>query len=281
MGSLNQAKEYLGEKKDLLQKHDENLLRKKFRNHIVEVTKTRKTTMEAFKLENENLEAAERSPFQKSSSVKISKRGELWGIRFSSPEAPTIKTTYKDSSNKTPIQIEEEGTNSQAKEEKDMVRLNTNPYLRIVSDVALVLEEALKLVDSIVKKLFYRKFLPNLPLAGRPKHFHKNWELITELNKRLQNTLFESTCSRLRAQNSRTEQGTERTSASRDRDNAEERCIISDRSYAGGVYKHTIPCGEKGWTSATSDKFEESKFLCVLRVLQSGKFEFTPVSPEE
>ena len=105
---------------------------------------------------------------------------QLWGIRFSSPEAPTIKTTYKDSSNKTPIQIEEEGTNTQVKEEKDMVRLNTNSYLRIVSDVALVLEEALKLVDSIVKKLFYRKFLPNLPLAGRPKHFHKNWELITE-----------------------------------------------------------------------------------------------------
>ena len=60
-----------------------------------------------------------------------------------------------------------------------MVRLNKNPRLRIVSDFALVLEEDLKLVRPIVKRLFYKKVLPNLSLAGRPKHFHKNWELIT------------------------------------------------------------------------------------------------------
>ena len=75
----------------------------KFSNHIVEVTKTRNTTIEAFQLENQNLEAAERSPFQKTRSENISKGGELCGIRFSSPEAPTIKTTDKVGSNRTPI----------------------------------------------------------------------------------------------------------------------------------------------------------------------------------
>ena len=43
MGSSNLAKEAMREKKDLLQNHDGNL-----RNHIVEVTKTRKTIIEVF-----------------------------------------------------------------------------------------------------------------------------------------------------------------------------------------------------------------------------------------
>ena len=100
----------------------------------------------------------------------------MWGVRFSSPEAPTIKITNKDNSNKTPIPIEEEDINTQAKEEEDMVRLNKNSHLRIASDVALVLKEDLKLIHSIVKRLLYKKVLTNLPPAGRLKHFHQNWE---------------------------------------------------------------------------------------------------------
>ena len=87
------------------------------------------------------------------------------------------------------------------------------------------------------------------------------------LNKRFENTLFESVYSRLRYENSQNEQGTEKTSESRDKDNAEERSNISDRSYTGGVYKLAVACGEKGRSSATSDKFAESKFLFVLRAI--------------
>lgn len=47
MGSSNQAKEALWEKKDLLEQHDGNLQEKKFRNHVFEVIKTSKTTIEA------------------------------------------------------------------------------------------------------------------------------------------------------------------------------------------------------------------------------------------
>ena len=81
------------------------------------------------------------------------------------------------------------------------------------------------------------------------------------LNKRLQNTLFESTCSGLCAENSRNEQETEGTIASRDRGNAEERTNILDRSYTGIVFKLAVSCGEKGWRSASSNKFEESNFF--------------------
>ena len=60
-----------------------------------------------------------------------------------------------------------------------MVILNKIPHLRIVWYVALVLEDNLKLVHPIVKRLFYEKVLPNLPLAVKLKHLHKNGELIT------------------------------------------------------------------------------------------------------
>ena len=83
------------------------------------------------------------------------------------------------------------------------------------------------------------------------------------------------------AENFQNEQGTEGTSGSRDRDHAEERSNISDRSCTGGVYKLAIPCGEKRRRSTSSDKFEESKFLLALRAIQNGKFEFTPVPPQE
>ena len=150
-----------------------------------------------------------------------------------------------------------------------MVRLNKNPHLRIASDVALVLEEYLKPVRPIVKQLFYKNVLPNLSLAGRLKHFHKNGKTYNKrprhisLKKRIQNTLFESTCLRLCVKDFRNEQGTEGTCASRDRGNAEERSNISDRSHTGGVYKLAILCGGKGRSSASSYKFKESKFLCV------------------
>ena len=49
----------------------------------------------------------------------------------------------------------------------------------------------------------------------------------------------------------------------------------------GGVYKLAITCKEKGWRSASSDKFKESKFFRVLRALQNRKFEFSLVSPKE
>ena len=77
MGSSNQAKEALKEKRDLLQKHNGNLQGKKFRNHIVEVTKTKKQQSKPFQLEHQSLEAAEERHFQKPRSVNIRKGGEF------------------------------------------------------------------------------------------------------------------------------------------------------------------------------------------------------------
>ena len=45
----------------------------------------------------------------------------------------------------------------EASRRKLQQRLNKNPHLRILSDVALVPEEDLKLVYSLVKRLFYQK----------------------------------------------------------------------------------------------------------------------------
>ena len=66
-----------------------------------------------------------------------------------------------------------------------------------------------------------QKFSPKLGTYNRGPRY-------ISLNKRLQNTRFKSNYSRLCAKNSKNEQGTEETSGSRDRGNAEERNNMSD-----------------------------------------------------
>ena len=116
----------------------------------------------------------------------------MWGIRFSSPEAPTITTISKDGSNKTPNRIDKEDTNSQAEEEEDMVRL---------INVALVLVEDLTSTShnkTIILQKGYTK-----PFPGRETQtfsqklgtYNRGPRCIS-LSKRLQKNLFESTCSR-------------------------------------------------------------------------------------
>ena len=114
MGFSNKAKEALTEKKDFLQKHDGNVVGKKFKNHIAEVTKRRKTTIGTFSAGKSKSGSSQKEPFPDASQRKHEQRGRVAGVRFSSPEAPTIKTTDKDGSNKTPIRIEEDDINIQA-----------------------------------------------------------------------------------------------------------------------------------------------------------------------
>ena len=82
MGPLNQAKEALRENKDLSQKHDKNLLGKKFRNHIVEVTKTRKTTTAAFSAAKSRSGSSRREPFPEALHRKHQQRGRVAGHKI-------------------------------------------------------------------------------------------------------------------------------------------------------------------------------------------------------
>ena len=177
MGSSNQAKEALREKKDLLQKHDGNLLRKKFRNHTVEVTNTRTTTIEAFSAGKSKSGNSRKEPVPEDLQRKHQQREreterekererESCGASDSPHQRLELSKQQTDGSNKTPIRIEKEYTNIQATEEEDMVRLNKTPYLRIFSNVALVLEEDLKLVHSIVKRYFTKR---------ETQTFSQNW----------------------------------------------------------------------------------------------------------
>ena len=79
MGSSNQAKEAWREKKDLLQKHDGNLLGKKFRNEIVEMTKTRKTTIEASSAGKPKSESSRREAFSEALQCKHLQKGRVVG----------------------------------------------------------------------------------------------------------------------------------------------------------------------------------------------------------
>ena len=64
VGSSNQDKEALWEKKDLLEQYDGKLLGKKFKNYVVEVIKTRKTTIDAL-----SAGGSRREPFPEVSRV--------------------------------------------------------------------------------------------------------------------------------------------------------------------------------------------------------------------
>lgn len=72
------------EKKDLLQKRDANLLGKRFRNHTVEVIKTRKTTIDAFSAGNSKSESSRRKRFADASRCKYQQKGRIAGHQNSS-----------------------------------------------------------------------------------------------------------------------------------------------------------------------------------------------------
>ena len=83
MGFSNKANEALTEKKDFLQKHDGNVVGKKFKNHFAEVTKRRKTTIETFSAEKSKSGSSRKKPFPDASQSNMSKGGELPGVKFS------------------------------------------------------------------------------------------------------------------------------------------------------------------------------------------------------
>ena len=91
MGFSNQNKETLMEKKDFLQKCDGNLLRKKFRNHIVEVTETRKTTIEAFSVGKSKSRKSWREPFPEGSQRKHQQRGRVVGHQIFLNQRPNYQ----------------------------------------------------------------------------------------------------------------------------------------------------------------------------------------------
>ena len=239
MGSSNQVEEALMEKKDLLQKHDGNLLEKKLRNHIMEVTKTRKTTIEASSAGKPKSGSSKREPFPEASQHKHQQKGRVAGrqillIRGSNYQNNKQKWQQQNSHSNRGERYQHSnqrgrryGKIEQKSPPQDCLGGGTSFGGRPQASTSRS-----KMV--ILQKGFTQ------PSPGRETQtfsqklgtYNKGPRYIS-LNKRLQNTVFESTCSRLCAENSRNEQGTEGTSVSRDRDNAEERSNTSDRSYTG------------------------------------------------
>ena len=225
MRSSNQTKEALRMKKDLLQKHDRNLLGKKFRNHIAEMTKTRKTTIEAFSAGKSNSGSSRREPVPDTSQRKHQQKGRVAGRQI----LLTKGSNYQNNKQKWQQQ------NSNSNCLGCCTSSGGRPQASICHSKTIILQKGFtKPSPGRETQIFSQKL----------GTYDKGPRYISP-NKRLQNTLFESTCSRLCAENFRNEQGTEGTSSSRDRDNAEEKSNISDRSYIGGVYKLAISCGEK------------------------------------
>ena len=188
MRNTSQAKKLLKEKAELLQKHGTNLFGKKFRKHIVELTKSKKTTIDAFsgqKPKHKGLKPFSRaspqyhqgrsavlrgepSLYQKKEATKTSKDGSQTIVERISSQIKTAEITGKEMENSVSV-----SPNMQ------------EPFLNVVSTKSMILvqEENLQLLHSMIKKFFSRERNQNLallPLAGRLKHFQEAWKLITK-----------------------------------------------------------------------------------------------------
>ena len=76
MGSAPKVKETLRTDADMLQKHDKDLFRKKFREHITETSKSKKKALEAFGNNNKKL------PFRGGPLSQQQRRGGRGQQRF-------------------------------------------------------------------------------------------------------------------------------------------------------------------------------------------------------
>ena len=233
----------------------------------MEVTKTRKTTIEAFSAGKSKSGSSRRETFSKVSQRKLQQKGRAVGRQI----LLTRGSNYQN--NKQRWQHQNFNSNRERRYQHSSQRGGRYGKIERNSSsqdclVCCTSSGGRSQASTSHNKtiIFHKGFTKQSPgketqaFSQKLGTYNKGPRYISP-NKKLQNTPFESTGSRLCAENSRNKQGTEGTSASRDRDNAEERNNISDRSYTGGVFKLSIPCGERRRRSASSDKFGESKFL--------------------
>ena len=158
----------LKERASLLQKYDEYLFGKKFRNHIADNIKSKKQTKEIF-IEYKN-------PFSFSPPhAPKNVRGKSFFLQ--KPDRKnSIMVTNNNSSNVIPT------TDRQGVSNRDMVRI-TFPQETFFS-IDLYPEETIqwqsRKVHPLIKRLFLSKFIPEVPLAGRLKHFVGTWMKIRQ-----------------------------------------------------------------------------------------------------
>ena len=158
-----QVKSMLKENASLLQKHDEYLFGKKFRNHIADTIKSTKQTKEILikykKLFSFSYSHAPRK-CEGQKKVFLKKAGSKKFHNDNQQQQQQRHTYYEQ----TVSQQQRYGIKS-----RDM-ELNPEKPMQWES----------KKIHSLIKRLFLPKSIPDVPLAGRLKHFVGAWMKITQ-----------------------------------------------------------------------------------------------------
>ena len=156
-----QMKTMLNEKAALLQKHDAEFFRKKVRNHNADTIKSKRETREIFTDSKKSFPWSPSYPLRRSEGQKKG-GGSNYG-KFNNGSSRFHQQTQKVS--------------------KDMGMVNTHSSGRTFFNMDSVSETSLKWdlenVHPLIKRLFSSNKVPNIPIAGRLKHFSKAWKKLT------------------------------------------------------------------------------------------------------
>ena len=146
----------------------------------MEVTKTRKTTIKAFSAGKSKSGSSRKEPFSEASQRKHQQKERVAGRQI----LLTRGSNYQN--NKQRWQQQNSNSNRGGKYQHSNQRggrygefeQKSSPQDCLGGFTSSGGRPQARTSHS-KKRLFYKKVLPNLPLTGRLKHFHKNWELIT------------------------------------------------------------------------------------------------------
>ena len=160
----------LKEKVSLLQKHDKYLFGKKFSisNHIADTIKFKKQTKEIF------IEDKKPLSFSPSHAPRNVRNKSLFSQK--TDRKNSIMVTNNNDSNVIPT------TDRQGVSNRDMVGTATPQQTFFSMDLnpQKLIQWESRRIHSLVKRFFLSKSIPNVPLAGRLKHFVGAWMQITQ-----------------------------------------------------------------------------------------------------
>lgn len=267
---IQQAKETLREKASLLQKHDKQLLGEKFRSHIVEVTKSKNTTMEAFsKSKNSRRKAPFRNALPTNNQgrsgagrqITLSRGGQKpyqrwWhqGKQHQQKQDGFYRQKGKFSSRKQPTYSQHlSGFDTSSGERSQTSSSNNKTVVLKRNTTQCASGRQIKVLSG-----------------GVEKNFRRSRNII--FNRRLQDTHVERACPEYSSSASFSKWGTTATSSNRNPRNVEKRCNMQGSSRGGRIHKQFVPSRKERRRSETCDKSKKSEPVCTLQSLQNGRF---------
>ena len=245
--SSSQVASMLKEKAAFLQKHDQALFRKDFRDHLTGSLKAKKQSIEA--ITEVSKSPTGRGPFER--APHFIKEGQMGGKN--SDRTTTVNTFC--SKRKEPLH-----SNSQ------------------ISFPVMINMEDLTHVHPILKKLFSKQKIPKCALAGRIKEFLPAWKLLTRDQELLALVEVYQIPLLMEPVQEKAPKVLKLNKEQQKQVDLEVKAILEKGSISkvchskGEFLRSLFLTSKKRWREPTSHKFEGSESVHSLQALQDGRF---------